>query len=269
MRKLSAIVLFTLAGCSIGDDPPKGDEHPDAAPVEVTGTITSDTTWSGTMRFTGVTVIAPMVTVTVEPGTVLEFAQAAGIRVEGALLANGTSAGKIIGKVADGGSVWGPLEVYGFVRMTYASFTGGSITTNGTLANLEISDSKMFKAAGDYIIMNGGSINMQYSQLGPDAGETDTTHCNLHINSSTTVSIVRSNIAGAPFGVMFYGGVGSNFQLNNWYGNSTKDVDTKSGVDGNFSYGWFERGAPMAGPGATITADNLATEKLTQAGPRP
>jgi len=269
MRKLSAIVLSLLAGCNVGSDPPKGDEHPDAAPVEVTGTISADTTWSGTMRFTGVTVIAPMVTVTVEPGTVLEFAQSAGIRVQGALFANGTSAGKIIGKAADGATTWGPIAVDGTVRMTYANFTGGSITTNGALANLEISDSKMFKASGDYIIMNGGSINMQYSQLGPDTGETDTTHCNLHINSSTTVSIVRSNIAGAPFGVMFYGGVGSNFQLNNWYGNSTKDVDTKSGVDGNFSYGWFERGAPMAGPGATITADNLATEKLTQAGPRP
>ena len=124
-------------------------------------------------------------------------------------------------------------------------------------------------ASGDYLIMNGGDLNMQYSQLGPDQGETDTTHCQIHTNSSTSISVVRSNIAGAPYGIMFYGGVGSNFQLNNWYGNTTKDVDTKSGVEGNFSYGWFEKGPPTAGPGATLTLENLATERITQAGPRP
>jgi len=268
MRKLSAIVLSLVAGCSIGDDPKTGDEHVDAAPVPVTGKITANTTWKGTMQLTGITEIAPMVTVSVEAGTTLEFAQGAGIRVNGGLILYGTSAAKIIGKAQAGATVWGPIDVdNGYVHMEYASFTGGSITTNGALAKLEIIDSKMFKASGDYIVMNGGSINMQYSQLGPDQGETDTTHCNLHINSSTTVSILRNNIAGAPYGVMFYGGIGSNFQLNNWYGNMN-DVDTQSGVEGNFSYSWFERGAPTAGPGAMIVADELATAKITQAGPR-
>lgn len=270
MRTFSVIVML-LGACSIGDDPKKGDEHADAAPVPVTGTISADTVWQGAMSFTGVTVIAPSVTVTIEPGTTLAFAQGAGIRVEGALVAAGTAGGAIIGKAEAGATAWGPIEVNnnGLLRMTYVQFTGGSITTNGPAASLEIADSKMWKANGDYIVMNGGSINMQYSQLGPDPGETDTTHCNLHINSSTAVSVFRNNIAGAPFGLMFYGGVGSSFQLNNWYGNSTTDVDTQSGVEGNFSFSWFERGAPMPGPGATLTLENLATERIMQAGPRP
>jgi hypothetical protein len=270
MRKLPAIILFVLAGCDIGDDPIKGDEHVDAAPVPVTGRITADTTWMGAMKLTGVTEIAPMVTVTVLPGTTLEFAQGAGLRIEGALLASGTSGGTIIGKAETGATYWGPIEVNnGLARLTYVNFTGGGITTNGALASVEIVDSKMWKASGDYIIMNGGSINMQYSQLGPDDGETDTTHCQLHINTSTNVSIFRNNIAGAPFGLMFYGGVGSSFQLNNWYGNTTKDVDTKSGVEGNFSFSWFEKGPPTPGPGAMLTLENLATERIQQAGPRP
>lgn len=269
MTKLLAIVLL-LAACDIGSEPTKGDEHVDAAPVPVTGRITSDTTWMGAMKLTGVTEIAPMVTVTVMPGTTLEFAQGAGIRIEGALLASGVSGGPIIGKAEAGATYWGPIEINnGLARLTYVNFTGGSIITNGPLATVEIVDSKMWKAGGDYVVMNGGSLNMQYSQLGPDEGEDDTTHCQLHINSSTTVSVFRNNIAGAPFGLMFYGGVGSSFQLNNWYGNMTKDVDTQSGVEGNFSYSWFEKGPPVAGPGATLTLENLATERISQAGPRP
>ena len=268
MRTFCAIVI--LSGCNIGDEPRKGDEHADAAPVPVTGTISQDTIWRGAMSFTGVTVISPSVTVTIEPSTTLTFAQGAGIRVEGALVAAGVSGGTIIGKPDAGATGWGPIEINdgGLARLTYVNFTGGSITTNGPAANLEISDSKLWRAGGDYIVMNGGSINMQYSQLGPDPGETDTTHCNLHINSSTTVSVFRNNIAGAPFGIMFYGGVGSSFQLNNWYGNM-KDVDTASGVEGNFSFSWFENGAPTPGPGAMLTLENLATERIVQAGPRP
>lgn len=269
MRKLSAIVLSVLAGCSIGDDPPTGDEHPDDKPVEVTGTITTDTVWSGTVQFSGTTVIAGGVTVSVEPGTVLEFAQQAGLRVEGGLLASGTAAATITAKLADGASYWGPVDVAnGFVHLEFVDFTGGQLVTNGPLANLEITDSRFYQANGDYLIMNGGTLNMQYAQLGPNPGETDTTHCNLHINTATSISVVRSNITGAPFGIMYYGGVGSNFQLNNWYGNTEKDVDTRSGVEGNFSYSWFERGAPMPGPGATLVLDNLATERIAQAGPR-
>ena len=270
MTRAFACALVLIAACKTGDDPTVGDEHIDAPPAPVTGTISANTTWSGTMKFTGVTVIAPMVTVTVEPNTTLEFAEGAGIRVEGALLANGVSGGKIFGKAEAGAVNWGPIDVSGgFVRMTYVDFTGGALYTNGPFAKLEVVDSRFVGGGGDYVVMNGGELNMQYSQLGPDEGEPNATHCQIHTNSSTSISVIRSNIAGAPFGLMFYGGVGSNFQLNNWYGNTTKDIDTKSGVEGNFSYSWFEKGPPTAGPGATLTLENLATERITQAGPRP
>lgn len=269
MRKLCAIAFSILAACGVGEESPTGDEHPDDMDPPITGTISADTTWTGMKKFTGTTVIAPGVTVTVAAGSELLFAGDAGLRVEGALFIEGTSASKVLAKPDTGATGWGGIDVYGNLRVTYADFTGGNVTTNGPTSNLEINDSRMYRAAGDYVIMNGGRLQMMYSQLGPNQGETDTTHCNLHINAATSISVLRSNIAGAPYGVMFYGGVGSNFQYNNWYGASVKDVDTKSGVDGNFSFSWFEKGAPTAGPGATIIADNLATERIEQAGPRP
>ncbi|HLL21718.1 MAG TPA: hypothetical protein VK427_06290, partial [Kofleriaceae bacterium] len=99
--------------------------------------------------------------------------------------------------------------------------------------------------------------------------ETDSTHCNLHINAASSITVTNSNINGAPYGLMFYGGVNANFQTNNWYGASDTDVATQAGVSGNFSGGWFEKGAPVAGPGATLTANNLSPTKLTAVGPRP
>lgn len=271
MRKHAVILLSlslsVLGACDIGDDPKTGDEHPDDPPVEVTGMITSDTTWTGAMRLTGRTVVVGGVTVSVEPGTTLEFAQQAGLEVHGALFVNGTVDKPVKASIEDGGAYWGPIAVHGLTRLTYADFEGGQLTTNGATANLEITDSKFVKANGDYVIMNGGNLSMQYSQLGPDDGETDTTHCQLHINTATTINVLRSNIAGAPFGIMLYGGIDSSFQLNNWYGNE-KDVDTASGANGNFSGSWFEAGAPTAGPGATLTLENLATARIQQAGPR-
>jgi hypothetical protein len=260
-----AVVL--AAGCDIGFDPDNGDEHPDPEKPPITGTISADETWTGMRRLQGRTVIAPGVTVTVAEGAELVFAEAAGVEIKGAMFVYGSAGKKVTMKHADGASYWGPLEVYGSLRVTYGDFTGGAIETNGALANVEVYDTRLYKAAGDYVIMNGGSLTLQYSQLGPNQGETDSTHCNLHVNAATKIDVLRSNISGAPFGIMFYGGVDANFQLNNWFTNG-KDVDSKSGVSGNFSGSWFEKGAPSPASGAMFTLDNLASARITQAGPR-
>lgn len=265
MRKLC--MLAFLAACDIGEPAPDGDEHGDDKLPEITGTISADMTIMGSKRFEGTTVIAPNVTVTVKPGAELVFAEGAAIVVEGALAIEGTQQEKIIGRPAEGATLWGPIAVYGSLYLTYVDFNGGAITTNGPEAQAVINDSKMFRTDHDYIVMNGGKLDMKYSQLGPNPGETDTTHCQLHINAAVQVSVLRSNIASAPFGFMFYGGVGLNLQLNNWYGNMI-DIDTMPGVEGNFSGSWFEKGAPTPGPGAMFILDNLATARIEQAGPR-
>src|SRR5688572_26567864 len=238
MRNLLAVAIaLPLFACTVGNDtePPNnddGDEHMDENPMPdpgdtlggVTGTIQADTTWSGATRLKGEVIIPAGVTVTVAAGATLNFANSSTMKVAGTLKVDGTSASKVTVQPEAGATYWGPISVSGTVDLKYGNFTGGAIYTTAATANLVIVDTKMFRAGGDYIIMNGGSINMTYSQIGAGPGETDSTHCNLHINSASTITVTNSNINNAPYGIMFYGGVNANFQTNNWYGASTKDV---------------------------------------------
>jgi parallel beta-helix repeat protein len=57
----------------------------------ISGEITSSATWSGTNLLTGTVIIRPSAVVNIEPGTRLLMNTAAVLRVEGQLLANGTS----------------------------------------------------------------------------------------------------------------------------------------------------------------------------------
>ena len=285
MRKIpavaAALVLFAAA-CTVGDEPvdgDDGDEHdddmtnpgPDPNPTGegLSGTIGSNMTLSGPVRIKGATTIPTGVVVTVAAGATLDFVNGANFVVQGTMNIEGTAASKVIARAEAGSTNWNGFQVTGTLDIRYGDFTGGRIYTSGPTASLIITDTKMYKAGGDYIIMDGGTINMTYSQIGAGPGETDETHCNLHINAASAITITNSNINNAPYGLMFYGGVNANFQTNNWYGANTKDVDAVGAVSGNFSNGWFEKGAPVAGPGATITAQNLSATKLTNVGPRP
>jgi hypothetical protein len=269
-----------FAACTVGEDPlgDDGDEHPDPDPDPnpdpvpgdgLQGTIMANMTITGTQRVKAATLIPAGITVTVAAGATVNFANNAGFMIEGELKVEGTAAEKVVFQPEPGATYWGPLNVSGTLDLKYGNFTGGLITTNSADASLVIVDTKMYRAGGDYIIMNGGSINMTYSQIGAGVGETDTTHCNLHINAASSIVVTNSNINNAPYGIMFYGGVNADFKSNNWYGASDKDVAPAQGVSGDFSNGWFEKGAPAPFPGATITANNLSPTRLTNVGPRP
>jgi len=65
--------------------------HTQAATNFVTGTVNADATWSGTNLLTGTVTIASNVVVTIDPGARILMNTAAVLRVEGQLLANGTS----------------------------------------------------------------------------------------------------------------------------------------------------------------------------------
>lgn len=281
MRNLLVLALaLPLVACTVGEegDPAgTGDEHGngtgsgsdtggEGTGEGIAGNIAADATWSGTVRIKGATTIAEGVTVTVPAGTTINFANTAGIQVLGTLRIEGTAASKVNIQAEAGAQYYSGLQVTGTVDMAYAVIKGGAISMN-TGSSVTITDSKMWGAGGDYIIMNGGALNMTYSQVGADPGVTDTTHCNLHFNAGN-ISVTRSNINGAPYGLMFYGGVNADFQNNNWYGNTTKDVDAQPGVSGTFSGSWFENGQPGAVAGATLTFANLAPAKLVDAGPR-
>ena len=281
MRKVLALALsLPLVACVVGgtgDTPPGDDDGSGSGSgsngTGISGNISADTTWQGEVLLSGQTTIDPGVTVTVAPGTHLKVAGVAALAIAGTLDVQGTSAAKVtIGP--DTGNFAGAFRVgaTGTLKETYAVHTSVAITTVAG-AKVIISDTSMSHASGDFLIMDGGDVKVTYSQFGVDS---DTTHCNMHFGGSgNTISVTHSNVYGAPYGLMFYGGTGADFTFNNWDaqglvpGTTHVDLECQPGVAGDFSNGYFKKGAPSCGAGTTITLKNLSASPLADAGIRP
>ncbi|MGN6110016.1 MAG: hypothetical protein ACTHU0_33230 [Kofleriaceae bacterium] len=274
---LAIALTLPLAACLVGseaDDPGFEHDPPGVPPGTPTAaSITADETWSGSKAFAVRTTIETGVTVTVAAGTTLSFANGTGLVVKGTLKIEGTSAAKVQLMPDAGASLWDGITVEGeptagTLTMSYGVQKGGAISTRAG-STTTITDSKLWGAGGDFLVMTGGTVTMSYSQLGADPGEADTTHCNIHTSgAANTIHITRSNIQGVPYGLMLYGGQNTVFTNNNWFGNEI-DVDTSAGVTGDFSGGYFDGAPPVAVGGARLTLDNLSPTKLTDAGIRP
>ena len=259
---------FVLALIGCGKDsgvasPPDSGGGGQSTPVS--GHITAAATWSGTVDVVGAVTIDPGVTVTVMPGTKIEAS--AGIAIEGTLDIEGTSASRVTLEPANGGGGWSGFAVkpQGALITHYAVGTGGPIDLSQG-ASATIIDSQFSHANGDLLVMSGGTIDVEYSWIGVEQGMQDTTHCDIHVSAATSIKVTHSNLSTAAYGIMFYAGQGAVFTYDNWFG-STFDVSTSPGVAGNFDFDWFEKNDPPSGAG--IMAANLATARLTDAGPRP
>jgi hypothetical protein len=293
MRKLLTIALcLPLAACIIGEENGGqggggGDGDGDGTgngggggggtnDGSLVGVIASDTTWSGTVVI-GIdrqttTRINEGVTVTVSPGTIIKFKDGigAGLDIRGTLRVQGTSASKVQLEPNVIEKTYGLIVgSTGKLELSYAVMTRGSIQTS-TGSTTTITDTQMSRAAGDLLIMNGGSVTMSYSQIGTPPGQADSTHCNIHTSGNANqISITRSNINAAPYGLMLYGGRNAIFTNNNWYDNMT-DIDTQPEVSADVTGSWFDGAAPIAGGGATLIGTNaLSATRLTDAGVRP
>lgn len=280
MRKVLFLALL-LPACVVGsdgespaDDEPGPGPGPGPEPGDgVSGNISAPRTFSGTVLFTGPTTIDPGVVVTVEAGATLNFEPDSNLSIKGTLDIVGTKAAPVTlqpDPASTTSQFFGGLAVSGTLNMTYGVQHGGSIVTSpGGVAT--ITDTKMFAASGDFLIMNGGTVNVTYSQFGAESG-TDSTHCNMHFGGNgNTITVTNSNILGTPYGLMFYGGQAANFQNNNWEENGTASadwIDSQPGVSGNFSGGFFPAGVPTPKAGATFTIDNPSATRLTDAGVR-
>jgi hypothetical protein len=284
MRNLLSIALcLPLAACVIGeenggstgggdDDTQGGTNNPNDG--SITGLISQDTTWSGEVLIgydRATTRIEPNVTVTVSPGTVIKFKEGASLDIKGKFLVQGTSAQKVRIEAAGQNGyalLLSGAPATGTLELTYAVMTRGAIQTNPG-STTKITDTKMYRASGDLLVLSGGTITMDYSQIGPAPGETESTHCNIHTSgNANTISIRHSDINGAPFGMMLYGGLNTIFTDNNWYSNM-KDIATDgTNVSADITGSWFAGGAPTSGNGATYTGV-AAAAKITGTGVRP
>jgi hypothetical protein len=237
--------------------------------TEVSGHVHADTTWADTIRVTSSTIIDPGVTVTVMPGTTISVAATASVAVQGTLDIQGTSAAKVNMAPAASAPHWLGFTVQsgGVLTAHYLVESGGSVDTSGT-AKVTLFDSQLSKASHDLLVMAGGSVDVEYSSIGLEIGQGDTTHCDMHTGAASTIKVVHTNLSTASYGIMFYGGNNADFTYNNWFGNGVDvDLSPGSGASGTFSYSWFEKGTAPSGVG--ITATNLSGARLTDAGPRP
>src|SRR5262245_28831241 len=251
------IMLLVVSGCGtlFGIDDviePPGNT--------VSGHITEDTRWQGAVEVVDITTIDPGVTITALPGTKIAVANTAHLVVGGGLDRQGL-AGDVVTIEPAGGSFYGGIQVTGELTLRYAVQHGGAVITQpGSTTTLV--DTIMYGASGDLLIMQGGNVDVSYSQLGAPAGITDSSHCNMHTGGPVgTIHVTHPVLSGAPFGVMFYAGTSADFTFDNW-DNDLLDVDTEPGVAGDFSHGYFGGGGPVAVAGATLIANDLSPVPL-------
>ena len=140
---------------------------------------------------------------------------------------------------------------------------GGVTVSNG---DLKVVDSYVLTSQGDIIVMNGGSLDMQYSEVGDAQGSYE--HCDFHINSASKLSIMHSNIRNGVYGMMIGGTTNAMVQYTNFIKNSTgDDIDPLStNTTPNFEYDYFDQGIPTTATGFDFA--NAATAMITDAGPR-
>ncbi len=253
-------VAGSLASCVAEEiDDGTDDPGPGGDTGQLMGSIAQSGAWSGVVTFKGPTTIESGVTITVAAGATLSFEGSSSLTIKGTLDVQGTAAAKVNLKPATG-KYFGGLNNQGTLKLAYAVQQGGGLYTQDS-STTTITDTLLSGVQGDFLVMSGGTLTMSYSQVGVPS---DSTHCQLHFNDGTA-TITKSNIVGAPYGFMLYGGSGK-YTDNNWFGNGTQ-IDSTTGATGDFSRSWFDRGAPVDGQKG-VTFKSPAAAKITDAGVR-
>lgn len=244
-----------------------GDPGDGTGPVtSVSGHITADATWIDVIHVVGSVTIDAGVTLHVAAGATVDLAAGAGITVLGTLDIQGVRASKVVFRWATPGDNWSGIAVPGGGTMTASYLVqigGGTSISEG--GNVVLVDTRMSHALGDFLVMSGGTLNMTYSAIGLEPGQSDSTHCDMHVSGPVEITATHSSFSTSSYGIMFYGGSNADFRYTNWFGNAI-DIDRGgAAVTGNFSNSYFASGAPSY---AGFTIRDMATERVADAGVR-
>lgn len=314
MRTSIASLAFALllSACTVGSVESGDDTGGDDAPGTISGAITEDASWSGTIEISADATINPGVTVTVTPGTEITARNGVGLRVQGTLDVLGTAAAPVSmiptadaltwsGIVADpGGSVHVDYATGTDVavllychdgailcHLDHLDFTGisqaivaedlalmtnsrvvdianGGLTVRGPAGDLTVRDSYVMTSSGDLIVQQGGSLLVEYSEIGDTQGSYD--HCNFHISSAGSLTITKTNIINGVVGMMIGGTTGASITGNNWMGNDSDVQEVGDNLTVDMTGNYWLNGAPVLGPDYDVS--NPALEQILDAGPR-
>jgi hypothetical protein len=314
MRTSIASLAFALllSACTVGSVENGDDTGGDDAPGTISGAITEDASWSGTVEISADATINPGVTVTVTPGTEITARNGVGLRVQGTLEVLGTAAAPVSMIPTADALTWAGIvaDPGGSVHVTYATgtdvavllychdgailchldhldFTGisqaivaedlalvtdsrivdianGGLTIRGPAGDLTVRDSYIMTSSGDLIVQQGGSLLVEYSEIGDTQGSYD--HCNFHISGAASLTITKTNIINGVVGMMIGGTTGASITGNNWMGNDSDVQEVGDNLTVNMTGNYWLNGAPVLGPDYDVS--NPAIEQILDAGPR-
>jgi hypothetical protein len=309
IRTLLFLSVFAMlwSGCG-GDDNPAS---PGPTTREVSGSITTHASWSGTVRLTADADIAAGVEITVAAGTVFVGAQDAVLRVHGSLTVNGTAAKPVGMNPVSGATSWGGIVVESGGVATIHHVTGSRVATlltckSGALAcildwaafsdlgqaldassvvtatncdfgdmgtnamvvnvggDVTITDSFIFGAPADLVIVSGGKLTASYCEFGSSSSGA---HDDIHVSSSTGVDISYSNIISAVYGISIGGTNGAMLQYNNFLNNDFDVASLGSNSAINMPNNYWDSGEP-AGLGSEFVINNSSVAQIPGTGPR-
>lgn len=140
----------------------------------------------------------------------------------------------------------------------------GGLTVRGAGGDLTVRDSVITTSTGDLVVQTGGTLLVEYSEIGDTQGVFD--HCNFHIGAAASLTITRTNIINGVYGMMLGGTSGASITYNNWTGNTTdlSEVGVNTAVDLTNNY--WANGAPALG--AAYDVSSPAPAPIADAGPR-
>ncbi|MBK9030244.1 MAG: hypothetical protein IPL61_02705 [Myxococcales bacterium] len=123
-----ALAASSLIACTVGDGT-TGDDDVLPTSGEISGAITADQAWSGTVTLVADATIEAGVTVTVAAGTVFQARMGTTLRVAGTLLVDGTAAAPVTMNPTADAMTWAGVVVDsgGAATLTYAQ--GANVAT--------------------------------------------------------------------------------------------------------------------------------------------
>ncbi len=253
-------IPFTLTLSATGDNGPYNVTLPftvtSESGTETWGTqiISTDTTWvtGKTYNVVGNIRVAEGVTLTIQPGVAVRFAQNVGLRVDGTLIADGTESQPIrFTRGFTGTDPWNPQYWSGI------NFTAGSVDArydeNGDYAGGSVLRHALVSGGGNGVLVGGASPLISHSRFVSNEMAIALNGGSPHI----VYNVIEGNGTGVNSGCCNGGGNGALIEANVIRNNSGQGVN----MDNGDQVGWRITGNLIAnnGQGLRVNAYSLAS----------
>lgn len=145
---------------------------------------------------------------------------------------------------------------------TFAGLSGNAVVVKAG-GNVNITDSTIWAAPGDLVLVSGGQLTVSYCRLGTYGTSQ---HGDIFVSSSTGLSVTHSDLSFAVDAVSIGGTTGALFQYNNFLNNGVHVLDLGSNASISMPNNYWDGAAPSLGSAFAITSSSLTP--IAGTGPR-